>query len=77
MERTLEQLPCGQWGRVKQLLLPQRKRRRLLELGLVPGAQVTALWRAPFGGATAYEIMGAVIALRPADARLIRLQDTP
>ena len=75
MGKTLEQLPCGQSGHIGSLALSGRKRRRLLELGFVPGACVTALRRAPFGGATAYEIMGAVIALRPADARLILLQD--
>ena len=42
-----------------------------MELGFIPGAQVTALQKAPFGGAVSYEVMGTVIALRPADARRI------
>ena len=50
------------------------KRRRLMELGFIPGAMVTALQRAPFGGAVSYEIMGTVIALRSADARRIGIK---
>lgn len=45
-----------------------------MELGFIPGAMVTALQRAPFGGAVSYEVMGTVIALRSADARRIGIE---
>ena len=35
---------------------------------------VTALQKAPFGGAVSYEVMGTVIALRSTDARRIGIK---
>lgn len=43
-------------------------RRRLMELGFIPGAEITALYRGFFGGPAAYLINGAVIAIRNEDA---------
>ena len=43
-------------------------RRRLLELGLVAGTRVRCLGRSPLGDPSAYEIRGAVIALRDRDS---------
>ncbi len=40
------------------------QRRRLLDLGLVPGTHVTSELRGPSGDPTAYRIRGALIALR-------------
>ncbi len=71
MGSDLSCLGCGQRGVVTELRFSGGKRRRLMELGFIPGATVTALQRAPFGGAVAYEVMGTVIALRSADARRI------
>ena len=43
------------------------------ELGLTPGAAVTALHRAPWGGITAYGVLDTVVALRDGDARQISI----
>jgi len=43
-------------------------RRRLLDLGFVPGTVVEAVGRSPFGDPTAYAVRGTVIALRRRDA---------
>lgn len=43
----------------------------MLDLGLVRGTYIESLMRSPVGGLTAYFISGAVIALRPEDARYI------
>ena len=74
MENDLSCLDSGQKGRITELRFSGGKRRRLMELGFIPGAMVTALQRAPFGGAVSYEIMGTVIALRSADARRIGIE---
>ena len=74
MEHDLSCLGCGQRGVVTGLRFSGGKRRRLMELGFIPGAMVTALQRAPFGGAVSYEVMGTVIALRSADARRIGIE---
>ena len=50
------------------------QRRRLLDLGLVPGTEVTAVMKSPTGDPTGYRIRGAVIALRNDQADLIRVQ---
>ena len=41
---------------------------RLCDLGLTPGAKVTAVMRAPLGDPTAYRIRGVVTAIRKKDA---------
>jgi ferrous iron transport protein A len=43
-------------------------RRRLQDIGLISGTQVSCVLRAPAGDPTAYAIRGAVIALRREDA---------
>ncbi len=50
------------------------QRRRLLDLGLVPGTEVTAVITSPTGDPTGYRIRGAVIALRREQAELIHVQ---
>ncbi len=50
------------------------QRRRLLDLGLVPGTEVTAVMKNPTGDPTGYRIRGAVIAPRNDQADLIRVQ---
>lgn len=50
------------------------QRRRLLDLGLVPGTRVTSELRGPSGDPTAYRIRGALIALRRDQAAQIYVQ---
>jgi DtxR family Mn-dependent transcriptional regulator len=49
------------------------QRRRLLDLGVVPGTVVTAEFSSPGGDPIAYRIRGALIALRHAQAELIQV----
>jgi DtxR family Mn-dependent transcriptional regulator len=49
------------------------ERRRMLDLGLVPGTLVQAEMRSPGGDPTAYRIRGGVIALRREQADLIQV----
>ncbi len=50
------------------------ERRRLLDLGIVPGTVVSAELRSPGGDPTAYRIRGAMIALRRTQADLVHVQ---
>ena len=50
------------------------ERRRMLDLGLIPGTVVSAAIRSPGGDPTGYRIRGAVIALRAEQADLIRIE---
>lgn len=49
-------------------------RRRLMELGLIPGTQVQRSGRAPLGDPVAYRVRGAVLSLRGRDARNILVE---
>ena len=70
-ERTLDRLAIGQRATVTGLEAPADQRRRMLELGFVPGRSVAALQESPWGDPVAYGVCGAVIALRRSDARAI------
>ena len=64
MEYTLKDLPIGSWGYVQKLKINGTIRRRLLDMGLVKGSQIICLGASPMGGLRAYQICGAVVALR-------------
>lgn len=49
-------------------------RRRLLDLGLAPGAQVACVGASPLGDPRAYRVCGTVLALRGKDAAAIRVR---
>ena len=71
---SLDDLGIGGKAVVESLCTQGKERRRMLDLGLIQGALVEALHRSPSGDPTAYEIMGAVIALRDEDARKIMVR---
>ncbi|HPU35765.1 MAG TPA: FeoA family protein [Bacillota bacterium] len=68
---ALAQLPVGHTGRIDTLLAGGMTRCRLLDLGLVPGAEIKTIRRSPVGDPTAYLIRGMVIALREEVARQV------
>lgn len=68
---TLAEIKVGQRARVVGLLVEGLTRRRLLDLGLLPGTEVRAVMESPLGTPTAYEIRGSILALRPEDASKI------
>jgi DtxR family Mn-dependent transcriptional regulator len=56
------------------------ERRRMMDLGILPGTVITAEMRSPSGDPTAYRIRDALIGLRAEQAQLInidRLPETP
>jgi len=70
---TLADLPVGQAGVVAALMLRGAERRRLMDLGLVPGTVVVAEMRSPLGDPVAYRVRGASIALRREQAQHIHI----
>jgi DtxR family Mn-dependent transcriptional regulator len=76
-ETTLDALAVGDRGAVVSLSPACRgmQRRRLMDMGVVPGSVITVEMRSPGGDPTAYRIRGAVVALRADHARMI-LVDT-
>ena len=65
---SLAGLCPGQQARIAASHSDGAMRRRLYELGLIAGTQVTCLCRAPAGDPAAYLVRGSVIALRRQDA---------
>ena len=74
---TLDALRVGQWGQVAEVLTEPAMRRRLLDLGLVPGTAVSCTAVSPAGDPAAYLIRGAGIGLRRRDARGVTLACPP
>ncbi|MBT9172041.1 MAG: hypothetical protein DDT21_00417 [Syntrophomonadaceae bacterium] len=72
-EPTMADLPPGTLAKVLSLEAEGMLRRRLLDLGLVPGTLVAAIGRSPAGDPAAYRIRGAVMALRAEMAGQIRV----
>lgn len=70
---TLDKLLPGQAATVAALETTGASRRRLMDLGILPGTKLTAEMRSPLGDPTAYRIRGAVIALRREQARQIQI----
>lgn len=71
MTIPMNDLRCGERGRVLDLKTTGNMRRRLLELGIVPGTQVERIMDSPAGDPACYRVRGAMIALRSLDATQI------
>lgn len=70
----LSELANGDRGAVTAVGGAGTFRRRLLELGLVPGTVVTRVGAAPLGDPVRYRLRGAVLTLRRADAQHVELE---
>ena len=64
----------GESAFVTEVRASSAMRRRLMDIGLIPGTKVTCMGRSPAGDPAAYLIRGAVIALRQADAAGVGLE---
>jgi len=67
-------LPLGKKAKVKVLISEGILRRRMLDLGLISDTEVEAVQKSPSGDPVAYQIRGAVIALRSEEASKILVE---
>ena len=74
MKMSLARLPVGIPATVISLSCDRSLVGRLHDFGLIPGTTLTARYRSPYGGVTALECRGAVIALRTKDLQGILVQ---
>jgi len=65
---SLPKLPLGKTATVEAVFAEGSMRRRLLDLGLVPGTRITPVLRIPLQDPVAYLVKGALIALRKEEA---------
>ena len=70
----LSELTVGDKGVLVALDLPENVQNHLMHMGFVPGAEVTALRRAPAGDPTLYGIDGMEIAIRRETASAIQIR---
>jgi len=71
---TLDQLPLGKNGTIREVNGTASFRRRLMELGMLPGTTVRRTGQAPLGDPITYLVRGAVFGLRRTEAALIDLE---
>jgi ferrous iron transport protein A len=71
---TLVDLGQGDAGILDRIDLPGDDARRLMELGFLPGARVTAGLSAPGGDPRVFQVDGSEIALRRETARKLKVR---
>ena len=77
MLRQLSALTAGRSAVIREIEGEATLRRRLLELGLLPGTVVTVRKRAPFGDPMQLHLRGFELTLRASDAGKIRVEVKP
>lgn len=73
----LADLSPGSVCQIVSMKLNDLLRRRILDLGIVPGTRIRCMRRGPSGDPTAYLVRGALIALRQEDAAQILVRKLP
>ena len=68
VSNSLADLKIGEKCRVVSLTAKGDNRRRMLDLGIIPGTEIKAMFESPSGGVMAYLIRGTMIAIRREDA---------
>jgi ferrous iron transport protein A len=71
VEKKLSDISIGTECRISAIGTEGLMRRRLMDLGFVPGTKIECLRRSPAGDPTAYLVRGTVIALRKEDASYV------
>lgn len=71
---TMDQLRPGEAAKVAAVGGVGAFRRRLLELGFLPGTEVVRTGQAPLGDPLSFRIRGAVVCLRRSEASTIAVQ---
>ncbi len=71
---TLIDLRRGDAGVLTHIDLPGDDARRLMELGFLPGARITAGLSAPGGDPRVFQVDGSEVALRRETARRLRVR---
>ena len=70
-------LPVGARARVVEIKGGGKHQRRMLDMGFVPGAEVTVIRRASLGDPIEYRIKGTGIAMRHTDANSVLVEELP
>ncbi|MDI3327912.1 MAG: FeoA family protein [Alicyclobacillaceae bacterium] len=73
----LSDCPIGSKARIANLSIPDSgHRHRLMDLGWLPGTEVTVVRRAPFGDPIIVRLRGFQMGIRFKDAQYVEMDDT-
>jgi ferrous iron transport protein A len=72
---SLRQLKVGQKARIERVLAEGELGRRIRDMGLVPGAEVEVMGRAPLKDPVALRLKGFTLSLRNREADHIEVTD--
>lgn len=70
---TLEDLKEGETGVIARVKGKGAFRRRIMDMGFIPGQEITVVRRAPLQDPVEYSIMGYLVSIRRSEARLIEI----
>ncbi|MCD8372424.1 MAG: ferrous iron transport protein A [Clostridia bacterium] len=74
MSNLLCDFTVGQSGKIKAVLGEGRIRRRLFDMGVTPGAEVTMVKKAPLGDPIEVTIRGYQLTLRKDEAKCVEME---
>ena len=73
MRNTLDKLALGEKARIERILSDKEMKNWLLDIGLSKNTKVECVLEGKNGEIKAYDIRGAIIALRKEDAKAIEI----
>ena len=71
----LSELPTGSRARVVEIRGSGKHQRRMMDMGLVPGAEVVVVREAPLVDPVEYRVKGTAIAMRRAEAHAVLVEE--
>ena len=72
---TLDNLQAGCAATIKKIHNQSTERRRLFDLGILPGTRIENVMPSPLGDPVAYRVRDSVVALRREQAQLIEIEE--
>ncbi|MCR4667230.1 MAG: ferrous iron transport protein A [Desulfovibrio sp.] len=71
---NLRQLPVGKKGKIREVEAHGEMNRRIRDMGLIPGSQVSIVGKAPLRDPIAVRLSGVTISLRNQEADYITVE---
>ena len=71
---TLDLLPLNKQGKILKLHCYGDIRRRMLDLGIIPGTIIKPILKSPSGDPRAFEVRGTLLAIRKEDACTVEIE---
>jgi len=73
-KKFLSEIKPGDKAIIKKVMNEGSIKRRLLDIGLIPGTKIECVLRSPSGDPYAYNIRGSIFALRNTDTEKILIE---